>query len=1470
MKQRFLHPPARLSRALALLLVLCMVAAFVPVFAVSSWTGISCDPTEVTIVYGVPTEITFTMSRLDPNINYFIGYDYAYGSAAYLKRRPAATRVSITEDDTYYYVTYRFYGSNDVGDYYFRVVYTDPTQHYDAIGDTPNIKVIVKKATLDTDALQSKGDYTLFRETSNGKQISIPLDALVGNLPEGAKIDVTMHESGTDRILSDVTVSEDGTKLIGNFIQSTAAKDDRQEGIVLVLSSKNYENFRVEFYIVMKDLYSHYSEALSGYSSATVTSDDLAELRRIESELASVLSSSDYTLPEETKQNLESLRRKAQSLIDQLEQTADDLAKVRAVLAKHTIDNVSETGYSEILDARDTAQTLAATGNLSADVKNEMEAAVVTFNGWLDRIQRVRDTYNDIIARAAGYSVDTVTADNRQAIDALAKEVNDLLTSSQMTGNLTAEQTASLNGIAQSLSDMQNRIADVNKKFDDYCRYADLWDLDTVSDVSTVALTKLRDDMDALLNGSNLTAAQRQTLQQKRQRVVELLARIEEIRREVDRVCNAVDGYALETVTSDDRTALNRLMADITALLNANQLNMNQEENLTERKQAVEALLARIDAIAEEFDRICAAVDAYAPETVTDDDRTALNGLLTDLTSLTAGTNLTDAQRDTLAQKKQAIEVLLARIDAIADEFSRINAAVDGYTVDTVTGDDKADLERLLADITALENGTNLTSAQRDTLAQKKQAIEALLARIDAIADEFSRINAAVDGYTVDTVTGDDKADLERLLAEITALENGANLTGAQRDTLAQKKQAIEVLLARIDAIADEFSRINAAVDGYTVDTVTGDDKADLERLLADITALENGTNLTSAQRDTLAQKKNTISELLNKIENTAMVVDILCQGLYLHNVDTVRSVFGSDIQSFIKLADRLLEGSNLTAAQRDGLEAAKRHGQALLARIAEVLEILDRARALTSALKESNVKSSDKATLTQSIAELNELLAGDNLSDHEREEVPGWIEKAEALLRFLDEFQTRLLALADEVAAYQAPNYYVTSLDRGALKALEQRIEGLLDGDNLTVDERKTVEGLHGDVQALLTLLRETADRLLYVLREYERYSIDSVKTTQYDALVALYKEAFELAFDGHLNESETEMVHYILDNLEDMIERVEMVQQALEQIAAELETTTVRNVTSDDTQRLQELLANIGTLCSRYSGNLTETEKLLLARHSEKLETLFGRINWVAGRLVLYKERYGGIGLFDEVNLTLTQLEEDLSGLTDLLESDNLTSGERGELAYPLHVVQLLIDKLRTFEQIDAQFTDIQGHWAYNEIRHAIWLGLFNGTDEHSFTPDGVTTRGMFVTVLWRAMGCPDAGNDQPFEDVKPTDYYSAAIVWANTEGIANGTDTAHFAPDVPITREQAATMMFRLATRLGADSGKRAELGEFADYTAVSEYSAEALRWAVAEGLLRGYEDATLRPAANATRAECAALMLRLVLLLSKQTN
>lgn len=1334
MKQRFLHPPARLSRALALLLVLCMVAAFVPVFAVSSWTGISCDPTEVTIVYGVPTDVTFTMSRLDPNINYIIGYDYAYGSAAYLKRRPAAERVSITEDDTYYYVTYRFYGSNDAGDYYFRVVYTDPTQHYDAIGDTQNIKVIVKKATLDTDALQSKGDYTLFRETSNGKQISIPLDALVGNLPEGAKIDVTMHESGTDRILSDVTVSEDGTKLIGNFIQNTAAKDDRQEGIVLVLSSKNYENFRVEFYIVMKDLYGHYSEALSGYSSATVTSDDLAELRRIESELASVLSSSDYTLPEETKQNLESLRRKAQSLIDQLEQTADDLAKVRAVLAKYTIDNVSETGYSEILDARNTAQTLAATGNLSADVKNEMEAAVVTFNGWLDRIQRARDTYNDIIARAAGYSVDTVTADNRQAIDTLAKEVNDLLTSSQMTGNLTAEQTASLNVIAQSLSDMQNRIADVNKKFDDYCRYADLWDLDTVSDVSTVALTKLRDDMDALLNGSNLTAAQRQTLQQKRQRVVELLARIEEIRREVDRVCNAVDGYALETVTSDDRTALNRLMADITALLNANQLNMNQEENLTERKQAVEALLARIDAIAEEFDRICAAVDAYAPETVTDDDRTALNGLLTDLTSLTAGTNLTDDQRDTLAQKKQAIEVLLARIDAIADEFSRINAAVDGYDVDTVTGDDKADLERLLADITALENGTNLTSAQRDTL----------------------------------------------------------------------------------------------------------------------------------------AQKKNTINELLNKIENTAMVVDILCQGLYLHTVDTVRSVFANDVQTFIKLAERLLEGSNLTAAQRDELQTAKRHGQALLVRVAEVLEILDRARALTSDLKESNVKSSDKAALTQSIAELNELLAGDNLSDHEREEVPGLIEKAEALLRFLDEFQTRLLALVDEVAAYQTPNYYVTSLDRGALKALEQRIGGLLDGDNLTVDERKTVEELHGDVQALLTLLRETADRLLHVLREYERYLIDSVKTTQYDALVALYKEAFELAFDGHLNESETEMVHYILDNLQDMFERVEMVQQALGQIAAELDTTTVRNVTSDDTQRLQELLANIGTLCSRYSGNLTETEKLLLARHSEKIETLFGRINWVAGRLVLYKERYGGIGLFDEVNLTLTQLEEDLSGLTDLLLSDNLTSGERGELAYPLQVVQLLIDKLRTFEQIDAQFTDIQGHWAYNEIRHAIWLGLFNGTDEHSFTPDGVTTRGMFVTVLWRAMGCPDAGNDQPFEDVKPTDYYSAAIVWANTEGIANGIDTAHFAPDAPITREQAATMMFRLATRLGADSGMRAELGEFADYTAVSEYSAEALRWAVAEGLLHGYEDATLRPAANATRAECAALMLRLVLLLSKQTN
>ena len=81
--------------------------------------------------------------------------------------------------------------------------------------------------------------------------------------------------------------------------------------------------------------------------------------------------------------------------------------------------------------------------------------------------------------------------------------------------------------------------------------------------------------------------------------------------------------------------------------------------------------------------------------------------------------------------------------------------------------------------------------------------------------------------------------------------------------------------------------------------------------------------------------------------------------------------------------------------------------------------------------------------------------------------------------------------------------------------------------------------------------------------------------------------------------------------------------------------------------------------------------------------------------------------------------------------------------------------------------------------------------------------------------------------------------------------------FAPLQEITREQLAVMLLRYAGLCGYDTSARASLKDFADAAKVSDYAADAMQWAVANGILNG---TGLDPAGSATRAQCAAMLVR----------
>lgn len=158
---------------------------------------------------------------------------------------------------------------------------------------------------------------------------------------------------------------------------------------------------------------------------------------------------------------------------------------------------------------------------------------------------------------------------------------------------------------------------------------------------------------------------------------------------------------------------------------------------------------------------------------------------------------------------------------------------------------------------------------------------------------------------------------------------------------------------------------------------------------------------------------------------------------------------------------------------------------------------------------------------------------------------------------------------------------------------------------------------------------------------------------------------------------------------------------------------------------------------------------------------------------------------------------------------------------------------------------FTDVSANnWFYDGVKYAYENGLMNGTSSNAFSPNANTTRGMIVTILARVEGVNTNG----------TPWYAAGQKWAMDNGISDGTNM----PGV-ITREQLATILYRYAKQKGYDVSKSAALTAFSDADKVSGYAAEAMQWAVAEGLLQG-SNGKLNPQGSATRAQVATILMR----------
>ena len=229
-------------------------------------------------------------------------------------------------------------------------------------------------------------------------------------------------------------------------------------------------------------------------------------------------------------------------------------------------------------------------------------------------------------------------------------------------------------------------------------------------------------------------------------------------------------------------------------------------------------------------------------------------------------------------------------------------------------------------------------------------------------------------------------------------------------------------------------------------------------------------------------------------------------------------------------------------------------------------------------------------------------------------------------------------------------------------------------------------------------------------------------------------------------------------------------------------------------------------------------------------------------------------------------------------LHESETLTGHAREDYAKVIEDAKAAIEAAKTPEEVDeilaaarealktagcpsTNFTDVEENgWYHTGVDFMVKNGFMNGVADDAFDVDGNLTRAQLVTILYRIAGEPESTATNPFADVADGQWYTTAVIWAAENGIVKGVNTTTFAPNDQITREQIATILFRYAKAEKVEG----KLAGFPDAGKVSDYAADAMAWAVEQGLINGISESDgktyLAPQETATRAQIAVILMR----------
>ena len=876
-----------------------------------------------------------------------------------------------------------------------------------------------------------------------------------------------------------------------------------------------------------------------------------------------------------------------------------------------------------------------------------------------------------------------------------------------------------------------------------------------------------------------------------------------------------------------------------------------------------------IDAARTAYDKLPEAkkalVDNYEKLTAAEEAYTAL----VDAAAAKAVDDLIDAIGEVTADSGDAIKAARAAYDALTDtqkelvkNYEKLTAAEEAYTA--------------LVDAAAAKAVDDLIDAIGEVTADSGDAIKAARAAYDALTDtqkelvkNYEKLTAAEEAYTalVDAAAAKAVDDLIDAIGEVTA-DSG--------DAIKAARAAYDALTDTQKELVKNYEKLTAAEEAYTalVDAAAAKAVDDLIDAIGEVTA-DSGDAIKAARAayDALTDTQKELVKNYEKLTAAEEAYTALVDAAAAKAVDDLIDAIGevtADSGDAIKAAraayDALTDTQKELVKNYEKLLAAEELYEELTASAAAIAqkaaEEARKAQEEAEAAQKAAEEAVEAAEAAQEAAEAAAAKAGENnaAAEEARKAAETAQAAAEAAQTKAEEAQKK----AEEAKA---------GADAAQKAAEENNAAAAAEAAKAVAEALKAAEEAGRSAQSAAQAAQSAAQAAESMLKAQEAQAAAEAAQAAAEAAKARAEEAQKKAEEAAASSAEDkEAAERAKVEAEAAKKAAEDAQKAAEEAKAAAELAL------EAAKKSEVEAAASAAEAAEYARQMAETYQKVVEIKAELIDYLAEAQAAAEKAEAERKAAEEARKAAEEAALAASKYAASFELAQLLHESETLTGHAREDYAKVIEDAKAAIEAAKTPEEVDeilaaarealktagcpsTNFTDVEENgWYHTGVDFMVRNGFMNGVADDAFDVDGNLTRAQLVTILYRIAGEPESTATNPFADVADGQWYTNAVIWAAENGIVKGVNTTTFAPNDQITREQIATILFRYAKAEKVEG----KLAGFPDAGEVSDYAADAMAWAVEQGLINGISESDgktyLAPQETATRAQIAVILMR----------